>query len=451
MASISTTEPATPATVVSPPRQSDRRVWRKRTMVALVVVAYAALWGATGLANINATDFDVFFLPSAIIAAAGHPLHIYAVRYMTTYPNANGPLAMAPLALVAWIAGHLGWLANRPLRRALAMAIFSIFSLLMAREAVLASDRLLARPLRGWSRFLGYALFALSPELWHSVLFYGHLEQPLMLWLILAGTRALVERRAGRAGALVGLALLTRSEAVLYLAPLALLLLRRRRWRAARWLVGVAGATLTVGLLPFWLADRADMWYSLVSFRNTLPIGGGSIWRLAFNTSWSHLATQYDSAAVLLAAGIVCVVALAPRPDVDVDSRGVYALFGACSLCFLLLMRTLWPYYFLDTYVFLAVWWLTALPQGRGRWALARWWAGAALPALLIGYAQFGEYEVSHVGNAPWSVRSSLFMAGLLTVTLAGVIVLMWRGEISSPPDPASVLIPLAPREGQGS
>lgn len=417
-------------------------------MVALVVVAYAALWGATGLANINPTDFDVFFLPSAVIAAAGHPLHIYAVRYMTTYPNANGPLAMAPLTLVAWIAGHLGWLANRPLRRALAMAVFSIFSLLMAREAVTASDRLLARPLRGWRRFLGYALFALSPELWHSVLFYGHLEQPLMLWLILVGTRSLVERRAGRAGALLGLALLTRSEAVLYLAPLALLLLRHRRWRAAGWLVGVAGATLTLGLLPFWLADRPDMWYSLVSFRNTLPIGGGSIWRLALNTSWYHLATHYDSAAVLLAAIVVCALALTLRPDLDVDSRGVYALFGACSLCFLLLMRTLWPYYFLDTYVFLALWWLTALPQGRGRRALARWWAGAALPALLIGYAQFGEYEVSHVGDAPWSVRSSLLMAGLLTATLTGVVVLLWR---TSRPNLAGVLIPPAPSEGKGS
>lgn len=396
-------------------------------MVALVVVAYAALWGATGLLNINATDFDVFFLPSAIIAAAGHPLHIYAIRYMTTYPNANGPLAMAPLTLVAFVASHLGWLANRPLRRALAMAVFSIFSLLLAREALLAGDRLLARPLRGWRRLLAYALFALSPQLWHSVLFYGHVEQPLMLWLVLAGTRALVARRAGRAGGLLGLALLTRSEAVLYVAPLALLLLRHRRWNAVGWLLGAAGATLTLGLLPFWLADRADMWYSLVTFRDTLPIGGGSIWRLALNTSWSHLATHYDSASVLLAAVVVCALALALRPDMDVDSREVYALFGACSLCFLLLMRTLWPYYFLDTYVFLALWWLTALPQGRGRQALARWWVGALLPALLIGYAQFGEYEVSHVGDEPWSIGSSLLMAGLVTVTLVGVVVVAWR------------------------
>ncbi|MGH2486010.1 MAG: hypothetical protein ACRDHE_08370, partial [Ktedonobacterales bacterium] len=77
MASISTTETATLAMAVAP-RQQASRVWRKRAVVALVMVAYAALWGATGLANVNPTDFDVFFLPSAIIAAAGHPLHIYA-------------------------------------------------------------------------------------------------------------------------------------------------------------------------------------------------------------------------------------------------------------------------------------------------------------------------------------------------------------------------------------
>ena len=399
---------------------------RKRAGIALLVAAYAAFWGATGLVHISATDFDVFFLPSAIIAAAGHPLHIYTVRYLTTYPNANGPLAIAPLALVAWLASHLGWLANPPLRRALAQTVFSIFSLLLAREAVLASDRLLSHPLRGWRRLLGYALFALSPELWHSVLFYGHLEQPLMLWLTLAGVRALAERRSGRAGLLLGLALLTRSAGLLYLAPLALVLLRHRRWKAAASMIGGAGATIALGLLPFWLADRSDVTYSLVTFRNALPIGGGTFWRLALNTRWEHLATRYDSAAALVAVLLVSLLILTLRRDLDVDTPGIYAVLGASSLCFVLLMRTLWPYYFLDTYVFLGVWWLSALPRRRGWRVVARWWIGALLLALIIFYAQIGEYEVNHTNNGPWDVRSSVIISALVAITLIGLVGWLW-------------------------
>ena len=359
--SITITEPASRASETAGAARTSRSR-RARVGIALLVAAYAAFWGATGLVHINVTDFDVFFLPSALIAAGGHPLHIYTVRYLTTYPNANGPLAIAPLAVVAWVASHVGWLANRPLRRALAQTVFSVFSLLLAREAVLASERLLGRSFAGWRRLLAYALFALSPELWHSVLFYGHLEQPLMLWLVLAGVRALAERRPGKAGLLLGLTLLTRSAALVYLAPLALLLLWRRRRKAAAWLLGAAGATLALGLLPFWLADSRDVTYSLMTFRDSLPIGGGTFWRLALHTRWEYLATQYDSLAALLAALLVSLLMLATRRDLDVDARGVYALLGVSSLCFTLLMRTLWPYYFLDAYVFLGVWCLSALP-----------------------------------------------------------------------------------------
>src|SRR5262249_20749416 len=176
----------------------------------------------------NDTDFDVFFLPSARIALAGHPLHIYQVRYQLNYPNANGPLSIAPLTVVAWVAQHAGWLDAHEPRRALAAAVFSVFSLLLGREALLAVDRLLGFPPRGIWRLLAYAVFIFSPELWHTVLGYGHIEHPIMMWLVLAGIRALVERHAGRGGALLGLALLARSTTLLYLLPLVLVLLARR-------------------------------------------------------------------------------------------------------------------------------------------------------------------------------------------------------------------------------
>ena len=171
------------------------------------ILLYLGIWAWTGSFTINDTDFDVFFLPSARIALAGHPLHIYQVLFQGNYPNANGPLSILPLTIVAWVAQHLGWLDWHEARRALVMGAFAVFPLLLAREALLALDRLLSAPLVGAWRLLAYAILIFSPELWHSVLLYGHIEQPMMIWLTLWSVRALVERRfvfagvADRAGA----------------------------------------------------------------------------------------------------------------------------------------------------------------------------------------------------------------------------------------------------------
>src|SRR5260370_18769682 len=82
-----------------------------RSGIVLLTLLYVCLWGASALFPINPTDFDVFFLPSAKLAAAGHPFEIYRIRYQDVYPNANGPLSSVPLALVAGLARGLGRLA----------------------------------------------------------------------------------------------------------------------------------------------------------------------------------------------------------------------------------------------------------------------------------------------------------------------------------------------------
>jgi hypothetical protein len=173
-------------------------------LAGLGVLAYLGFWAWTGSITINDTDFDVFFLPSARVALAGHPLLIYEVRFQGNYPNANGPLSILPLTVVAWVAQHLGWINSHDPRRALVMGAFAVFPLLLAREAMIALDRLLSAPLVGPWRLLAYAILIFSPELWHSVLLYGHLEQPLMIWLTLWSVRALVERRIVFAGFLIG-------------------------------------------------------------------------------------------------------------------------------------------------------------------------------------------------------------------------------------------------------
>lgn len=404
-------------------------LFARRIAIAVLVALYLCLWAVSGAFKLNVTDFDVFFLPSARVALDGHPWLIYTVRYQGIYPNANGPLSILPLTAVAAVAQHLGWLDNPQLRRMLAMAAFSSFMLLMGREVVLIAERLRGIPFRELWRLLAYALIVLSPQLWHSVLLYGHIEQPMMLWLVLMGTRALMDERPKRAGILFGLALLTRSVTLLYLLPLTLLLLRRHRWRACLWLVGEAAVVLALGLLPFWLADRNDLLYSLLTFRGLLPVSGGSITGLAQGTPLQAFAQAHDSAVVVGAVLLLSIVTLALRRDLDVASRDTYALLGLASLCFPLFMKTLWPYYFLDPYVFLALWWLAGVQPLRRPVAWALWWLGLLLPCGVIACAQIGESGVVASQQGTWPlIWTLLACAAMLTLALA-VALWVWIGQ----------------------
>ncbi len=120
-------------------------------------------------------------------------------------------------------------------------------------------DAAFGRPLRNWRRLLAYALFAFSPELWRSVLLFGHIEQPILLWLTLAAVRIQLAptsrsakplagqdaalRRVLVVGALLGLALLTRGTAILYLLPVVCV-----AWRRDGWLAGVVMAAVAFGV-----------------------------------------------------------------------------------------------------------------------------------------------------------------------------------------------------------
>lgn len=405
------------------------RRWSRRMAVAVLVALYIALWGATALFDINLTDFDVFFLPSARVALAGHPLLIYSVRYLTVYPNANGPLSILPLTLVAALTQHLGWLDDTHLRRMLAMAAFSVFALLMSREALLAIERYVAHPLADFQRLLVFAFFALSPELWHAVLFYGHIELPILLALLLASVRLLARRQHVAAGVLLGLALLTRSMAILYIIPLAVLLLRHRRMRDTAALIGSASLVAALGILPFWLADRADIVYSLLTFRASLPVGGGSFWDVLQGTPLYSFGRAHDSLVAVALALLIALATVAVRRDMDTSSRDVYALLALCGLCFPLAIKTIWPYYFLDGYVLLGVWWLSALGAAQRQGSTASWvgWVlGALFPLAAVGVALLGEYGVSSAGYGFWFPLTSALMSAATLALCLTITVRIW-------------------------
>jgi hypothetical protein len=411
----------------APPRRRWGR-WPVRAGIAALAAVYMLTWGIISLLDFNPTDLDAFFLPAVRIALAGHPLLVYTMRLHVVglvYPNANGPLSLVPLTAVAALAAHLGWLDNPDLRRMLVMTLFSAFALLMAWEGVAAIDRLRGAPLRGVGRVLAYGLFASAPTLWHGMLLYGHIELPIMLWLTLFSVRTLVADRPGQAGLALGLAVLDRSMAVLYLLPLLLLLITHWRWRAALWLGGSATATVALGLLPFWLADRNDLIFSLVTFRGPLPVGGGSIWFLALGTRYEPLAQRFDGAAVLAAGVLVGAIVVLARRDLRPTARDLYGLLALSGLCFPFLIKTTWPYYFLDAYVFLLIWWLGGARPARK----AVRWLGILLPLFFVGCALLAEYGVEQDLN--WTLRRQ--ESGAMAALLAGFILgfgawlLAWR------------------------
>jgi uncharacterized membrane protein len=354
-------------------------------------LAYAGVWAIAGwLWTVPPNDLDNFFLPAVRIALGGHPLLVYTVRYWSIIANDNGPLGLLPLTPVVAVADRLGWMDDVGLRRLLILGAFSVFSLLMAREAVAAIDRLRGASLDGLSRVLAYGVFAASPTLWMSVLGYGHIEQPMALWLVLLGVRSLASDRSAAAGISFGLAVLTRSLAALSLIPLGLLLLARRRWLALGWLAGSAALTVALGVVPFLLADPTDTIYSLVTHRGLLPVGGGSPWQLLVGTPYLWVPQHWDVVFVLGLSVLLSVIVIVARKDLEPSSQDIYGLLALTALTLPLLAKSVWPYYFLDAYVFGAVWWLgqaSALAWGRRLIA-------AAVPLIAIIGTLLTEYEM---------------------------------------------------------
>src|SRR3989454_8248227 len=142
----------------------------KRAATWALGFTYAAAWAIAGwLWRGPLTDLDYFFLPAVRIALSGHPLLIYTVRFKQIIANDNGPLALVPLTAVAAVASRVGWLDDERLRRMLVLGAFSIFSLLMAREAVAAIDRFRGTSLAGVSRLPALRGFAAAPTRGYGV------------------------------------------------------------------------------------------------------------------------------------------------------------------------------------------------------------------------------------------------------------------------------------------
>ncbi|MGH7764773.1 MAG: hypothetical protein ACREOM_10205 [Candidatus Dormibacteraceae bacterium] len=385
------------------------------------VLVYAALWFSIGLLPMVPTDLDLYFWPSAQTALAGHPLMPYAPGGQASNTNDNGPLALVPLTAVGAVVEALGWMQNVALRRALVQAVFSLFIVLMATEAVAAIERLRGARLRPRSRLLTYGALLFGPPLWQSLQGYGHIEQALEVWFVLVAIRWLNRGWMVRAGIAFGLALLCRTAAVFFVIPV----LTAAWWRgpaAATRLAIAAAATGLVGLLPFYLSDPADVTHSLAGFRGVLPVGVGSIWTFVRGTSLEGIAQHWDVAFVV-AAALASNVWLATRRGGFIEERQ-FAGLALTSAGFILFAKAVWPYYFMEAYVFVVVW-------AVGRWRPSIRLAEAWFPgALICGLGLLA--EVGATRGEPWQVL--LPEAGAMFVLLTSLVLWIARTGARLPP-----------------
>lgn len=387
---------------------------------AFWVAAYASLWFVVGLFPFIPTDLDLVFWPSAQAALAGHPLMVYQPAGQTDFPNANGPLSLVPLTAVGALVRALGWMGDAHLRRATTAAFFSIFIFLMAREAVAAIERLRGARLANPARPLTYAVLLLAPPLWQSLLGFGHIEQGMEVWLVLVSVRWFDEGRVGRAGLAFALAVLARTPAAFLFIPIGIAAWRRAPGAFAR-LATFGAATGLLGLAPFFLADRADVVHSLVAYRGGLPVGAGSVWSLAHGTALEAVGRRWDLAFVLVAV-LLTNAWLATRPGGFTGER-LYAGLALTSASFILLAKTVWPYYFMEAFVFVIVW---AIGRRRERSGL--------VSAAILGAAICGLGLVAEIGSTPHQVAALVALeGGTAFVVLAAMM--LWIGlEAARPP-----------------
>lgn len=356
------------------------------TVASLLIGVTAVVRGTSAIAVAQDSDLTNFFFKSAAYILQGDPWHIYAARgsgLTATYPNFNPPLSiflMAPLLSIARAFHAVSYGAQITV----VSLPFVVFVPLLAIITVRILRRLYPE-IPETQQFLAFALIALSPLAWQSLTPWYHLEQPLMLCLLLCAVAALQARHEGLAGLLAGLALLTRTTALMPLVALGVLLVVEREWRGLLRFGGVAAAVGVVGMIPFFIFYPQDTIYSLVSWRGTSQIGGNSIWSIfAYSgdaSSIRHLlnavAERLDTYSVLLFILIVAFIA-ARRRGISAYGPDAWAVIAIACLAVPMLTKTVWPYYYLEPFVPLLIWEFATMYNRRsGVW---RW------PVLSLGY-----------------------------------------------------------------
>jgi hypothetical protein len=408
------------------------------TVVSLLLGATSIVRGTRGVVSIADSDLTNFFLKSADYILRGDPWHMYAVRALGGYPNYNPPLTMFLLAPLLGLARALGFAANYGEQITFVTLPFIVLVPLMGYLG-LRVMRALYPQAPETLRLLLYAFITLSPLTWQSYAIWYHVEQPLMLCLLLASVLALQARREGLAGLLAGLAFLTRTTALIPLIALGVLLLATSAWRPLLKFGGVSALVAALGFAPFLAFDAADVKYTFLSWRGGAPIGSDSIWTIfAYTGTSSHLrelinagAKRVDMYSVILVVAVAAFLA-ARRLRLTLYTRDLWALLAIAMLATPMLSKQVWPYYYLEPLVFIVVWELSTL-QDRvaGVW---RW------PVLSIAFTLVAATLSQYVGLQSVGRLDALFVGVTQTALMALFIVGVWARIQARKPSAAGAL-----------
>lgn len=415
---------ATPASPSSAAVRLPQWVFPLVTVVSLLIGATSIVRGTRAIVTIQDSDLTSFFLRSADYILRGDPWHMYAVRAVGSYPNYNPPLSMFLLAPLLGLARALGFTANYGEQITFVTLPFILLAPLMGYLGLRVMRRLYPDAPETL-RLLLYAFITLSPLTWQSYSIWYHVEQPLMLCFLLGAVLALQARREGLAGAMAGLAFLSRTTALIPLIALGALLLLTREWRPLLKFGGVSALVAGLGFAPFALFDLPDVKYTFLSWRSGAPIGSDSIWTIfAYTGASSHLrslinalAKRLDMYTVILVVLIAAFFAVR-RLRLTLYDRDVWALVAIATLATPMLSKQVWPYYYLEPLVFIVVWELSTL-QDRvaGVW---RW------PVLSIAFSLVAASLSQYIGLKSVGRLDALTLGVTQTALMAAFALGVW-------------------------
>jgi hypothetical protein len=413
------------------------------TIFALLLGAAGIVRGTSAVHSAADSDLTTFFFPAAQQILHGHLWAIYDVRAFGGYPNYNPPLSIYMLVPFLATANALHLNTNLGALIAFVSIPFTVFVPVLGYTTITALRRLF--PAIPESQvFLAYVLIVLSPLTWQTYISWYHLEQPIMLTLLVGSIVQFQRRNAPLAGVLAGLAVLMRTTAIVPLVAFGMLLLAERRWQPVLRFGGIAAGVAAIGFAPFFLFDRANAMYSLVSWRGGSEIGGNTIWALVrydgtraaspLRYAIDHFARRLDMYTVLLFVAIVAFLAVR-QMRVSAYGREAWAVLAIATLAVPMLTKNNWPYYYLEPFIFILIWEFASMHDRRsGLW---RW------PVLTFGYLSVAAMLSQFVGLQSVGFFDRAVVGLLSFIAMLAFVVAVWvrarAGKLEMAARPQSV------------
>ena len=175
--------------------------------------------------------------------------------------------------------------------------------------------------------------------------------------------------------------------------------------------------TVAAGVAPLLFADGPAVTHSLLTYRGSLPIGGGSFWLVARHTGWAGVAQYGDVAIAAAVATVLTAITLRRHVTVAFTPAGLFGLLTVTSACFPMVAKTVFDYYLVEPYIFGVVWWL-ARPGSALNWRVL-------VPVLLTADALLS--KVSESLSTDWLIAEGIMSSVLIAAVVAMVFADLWR------------------------